>query len=273
MAGRARLRALAAASRSRAASPALFDSLVVRDYPLAALGGVDPRVLSVGLVELTSGFWMDIDGEGGEIVAMTPQALRIRQTRAVHDELQSLFDQIAAATGGRGRVLTAQGKAEQAMIRKLQTPAQFSTDKTALPELLDQLLQKNGIPFWIDQTALADEGIDWTKLESTVAVKKLSPAARLDAIVTEHQLAWRFADEVVQITTEVKSNERLFTRVYDIRRSNQPGPVLAQQLMQNPDLGPWVVNDGEGGGILPVGTLLLVRQSAKVHARIAKLLN
>ena len=249
--------------------------LIAREYPLGALGGIiDLQALAMGLTEVTSGSWMDVDGEGGEFMAITPRSLTIRQTRTVHAQLQSLFEQIAAATG-RARIVTAQDRAEQMIVRKLQTPSPFEAGPMELPDLLDQLLKKNGVPFWVDVAALADEGIDWTKLSSTVGAKKVSPAARLDAIGAEHQLSWRFANEVVQITSAVKGDEQLFTRVYDVRGSiapNRPMELLLEQLTSTKELGPWQITDGDGGGVLPLGTLLVIRQTSAVHTKLAKIL-
>ncbi len=249
-------------------------NLIVRDYPLAPLGpGIDPQTLSVGLTELTSGFWKDVDGEGGEIAAINPQTFRIRQTRFVHAELQSVFDLITAANG-RPRPPTVQDRSEQALLKKLNTPSQFSAEETPLLELLDQLLRKNGISYWVDTTGLSDEGINPLILNFKFAAsKKLSTAARLDAIAAEHQLSWTVADELVQITSAAKADETMINRLYDVRRANVPAAALAEQMVRNKELGKWMIVDEEGGSILPLGTSLLIRQNGKGHAKIARLLN
>ncbi|MEI8383744.1 MAG: hypothetical protein WCJ09_26760 [Planctomycetota bacterium] len=248
--------------------------MIVRDYPLAQLGaGIDPQLLSAGLTEMTSGPWKDVDGEGGEIAAFNPQTFRILQSLAVHAELQNVFDQITAATG-RPRPPTVQERSEQALLKKLNTPSQFSAEETPLPELFEQLLRKNGISYWIDATGISDEGIDLAKLNSKFAAsKKLSTAARLDAIAMEHQLSWTVADELVQITSVAKADDTMINRLYDVRRANVPAAALAEQMVRNKELGKWMIVDEEGGSILPLGTGLLIRQNAKAHAKIAKLLN
>lgn len=244
-----------------------------REYALAPLGpAADPQVLSFNLVGLTSGNWMAVDQEGGDILAMSPQGLTIRQTRTVHAEIQALFDQIAAA--GRPRAQSLQDRAEAAIIKKLQAPVPFPEGGTETPlsKLLDQILRKNGIPYWVDTTALSDEGIEWDKLNATVEVAKISTAKRLDAIVAEHKLAWQVADEVVQFTTEGKAAEQMSTRVYDVRNAKLPIGAIAEQLTSNKDLGPWMAKDEEGGVIMQLGGLLVIRQTGKSHAQIAKLL-
>ena len=250
--------------------------LFAREYPLAPLGAIgDPQVLAAGLMEVSSGTWKDVDGEGGEFVAISPRSLTIRQSRAVHAELQSLFEQIAAAATGRGRALSVQDRVEQTIVRKLQTPTQLAAGPMALPELLDQLLKKNGVPFWIDVVALADEGIDWTKATSTIEGKKMPTAARLDAVLNELELSWRVTDEVVQITTRVKVSEQMVVRVYDVRRLltlNRSLSALATQVTGTKELGPWEVTDGEGGSLMELGTLLVVRHNVAVHAKLAAML-
>ncbi|MBS0201606.1 MAG: hypothetical protein JSS49_01815 [Planctomycetes bacterium] len=249
------------------------EKMTVREYPIGTLGNViDLQLFAAELVGLTSGHWMDIDGEGGAIVAIKPQSFTIQQTPKVHAELKDLFDQISAVVSGRPRVQTVQDRADQLIVRKLQTPSLLPAGDLPLAEILDQMLKKNGIAWWIDQTAMDDEGIDWKKLSFTVEAKKITPAARLDAMTSEHKLAWRVADEVVQITTAAKADEQLTVQVYDVRKANRPITVLSEQLTSNKELGPWQNDDGEGGSVLPLGTSLVIRQTAKNHAKIAKLL-
>ena len=249
-------------------------NMFVREYPLAPLGAIgDPQVFAVGLTEVASGLWKDVDGEGGEILAISPRSLSIRQSRAVHAELQTLFEQIA--TAGRARTPSVQERAEQTIVRKLQTPASLSAGEVPVSEVLDQLLKKNGVPYWIDLQGLADEGIDWSKATTSVEAKKMPTAARLDAILNPLELTWRVANEVVQITTRIKASEQQVVRVYDVRRLITPNRSLnaiAIQLTANEDLKPWEVNDGEGGAILELGTLLVVRQNMAIHAKLAGLL-
>jgi hypothetical protein len=246
----------------------------VRDYPLAPLGGnVDLRTLSTGVVELTSCPWESGDFKGGAIVQASPDSLKIRQNRAGHAEVQALFELLSNAASGKARALTPQDRAEQAITRKLQAPSQVASAETELPELLNQLLKKNGIPFWIDETALSDESIDWKKLSSTPDAKKMPASKRLDAIAEEHKLSWRIADEVVQITSATKGDETMFCRIYDVSHLMRPLPVVMQEFTSNKDLGKWAIDDGVGGELMPFGTSLVIRQNAKAHAKIAKLLN
>ncbi len=249
---------------------------VVRQYALAALGAIpDMPTFLEGLQRVTSGLWKDIDGDGGEFVAVTPQSLSIRQTRRVHEELQSLFENLAAAATGRARPVTVQERAEQMIVRKLQSITQLPGGNMPASDVLDQLLKKSGIPYWIDLIALKEESIDWDKATSTVDAKKMPMATRLDSILEELKLVWRVDDEVVQITTRVKADEQLTTRVYDVRRLITPNRLpqtLADELTSNKDFGPWEETDGEGGNVMVLNTLLVVRQKDAIHAKLAKLL-
>lgn len=250
--------------------------LIAREYLLAPLGAIaDPQVLAAGLMEVTTGKWKDVNGVGGEFAAISPRSLTIRQSRAAHAELQSLFEQISAAATGRGRAPSAQDRAEQTIVRKLQTPTQLPAGPLAASEVLDQLLKKNGVPYWVDVAALEADGIDWTKATSTIEGKKMPTAARLDAVLNELELSWRVADEVVQITTRLKASEQQVARVYDVRRlltPNRSMNALALQLTSTKELGPWAVTDGEGGSLMKLGTLLVVRHNAGVHSKLAGML-
>ena len=248
----------------------------VREYPLAPLGAIgDPQMFVAGLTDVTNGTWKDVDGEGGEIVAISPRSISIRQSRVVHAELQGLFEQIAAAVSGRARVPSIQERAEQTIIRKLQTPIQLSAGEMPVSEVLDQLLKKNGVPYWVDLQSLADDGIDWAKLTTTVEAKKMPTAARLDAVLNELELSWRVGNEVVLITTRIRTSEHQILRVYDVRRLITPNRSLnaiAMQLTANADLAPWEIVNGEGGGFMELGTLLVIRQNFAVHAKLAGML-
>jgi hypothetical protein len=251
--------------------------LVPRDYALGPLGqlAADPQVLANSLPMVSGGNWKDIDGSGGEFVALTPRSLTIRQTPRAHAELEDLFAQLAAAATGRATPLTPSDRAEQTLLRKLQASSSALAGEALLAEVLDGLLKKNGIPYWVDVYALRDEGIDWSKLQVAVADKKQPTAARLDAMLAEKQLAWRVGNEVVQITTRVKSDEQRFAKVYDVRRLLTPNRSireLRQQLISNKDLGEWEEINGTGGNVVELGTLLVVYHNAATHAKVAVLL-
>lgn len=252
-------------------------NLISREYSLAALGGnIDPQVLSFNLVGLTSGKWMAVDQEGGDVVGMTPQTITISQTRTTHEEIQKLFDQLATVVNGKAKAATPQDRAEQLILRKLQTPALPPADVTTLPEIFDKLLRKNGVPYWVDDQAMKDANIDWKTLTSTLDVKKVATTKRLDAIAAEHKLSWRYDDEVIQVTSAEKAGEQMSTRVYDVRNKigpNNPIAALVQQLLKNEDLGPWMIDEGGGGSIMPLGTSLVIHHNGNAHAKIAKLLN
>lgn len=253
-------------------------NMTPRQYSLVGIvPAIDPQVLAgLYLPQFTSGLWKDVDQEGGEVLALSPQAITVRHTRTVHAELQNLFGQLSAAATNRPKLLSPQEKAEQAMLRKLQTPVQLAAGEVSLKEFLDQLLKKEQIPYTIDLTALEDESIAWKDLKITIDDTKQSPASRLDALSTDHNLSWRFADEFVQLTTQTKGTEQMSIRVYDIRKKigpNQPPEAFTQKLLSDKELGPWQADEGEGGAFMILGTSLVIRHSTVAHAKIAKLIN
>jgi len=252
--------------------------LTPRQYPLAGIvPAIDPQVLAnVYLPQFTSGKWKAIDEEGGDVLAMSPQAITILQSRAAHAELQDFFQQLSAAGTNRPRLLTPQEKVELALLRKLQTPVQLAPGEFTLKEFLDQLLKKEQFAYAIDVTSLMDESIDLQKLKVTVDDTKQSAESRLDALAAEHKLSWRFADEFVQIASQDKGAEQMSIRVYDIRKKiapNQPAEALMQKLLGDKELGPWQVNDDVGGAFIVIGNWLVIRHNSAAHSKIAKLIN
>jgi hypothetical protein len=95
------------------------------------------------------------------------------------------------------------------------------------------------------------------------------------AIAAEHNLSWRFDDEVIQVISAEKADERMSIRVYDVRKKvgpNNPVTTLMLNLIANKDLGPWQAKEGTGAGIMPFGDNLVIRHDGASHAKIAKLL-
>jgi hypothetical protein len=251
------------------------DKLETREYSLAGLGGnIAPQVLVGHLLELTTGFWKDADQDGGEITAVSEQSITIRQTRRTHAEIQTFFDELSALAGGRPKA-TPQDKAEQLLLKKLQTPVQLAGGELEVSDIVDQLLKKNGISYSVDLSEISAGSIDWGKLKSTVDPKKISIAKRLDAIAAEHKLAWRVVSEVVQITSAENLDRDTILRVYDVRKMVSPdNPIeaVAAQLVANKNVGDWQGDEGVRGAVMPFGTSLLVYHTGSAHAKIAKIL-
>jgi hypothetical protein len=247
-------------------------NMYVVQYPLAPLGPIpEPALFASGIQSLNNGYWKELAGDGGE-VKVTPQSLDILQNRRTHAELEKLFDVIASANSGRPRPPTQKEKAEQLLLRKLQSPRVLPAESISIKDCLDQLLKKGGIPYWIHAQDLADHGIQLDQLMVMGDGKKMSIGARLDAILADTPLGWRVKDEVVQITSREYLTPKMVPRVYDVRRLITPDrtpQTMASELIENAEFGPWAEAEGDGGHVMSLNQFLVVFQTDAIHAKLA----
>ena len=90
--------------------------------------------------------------------------------------------------------------------KRLSAPVNLNFTETPLATVLDDIRHFYGINIWIDQAALADEGVD-IKKRVTVKVEQISLRTALTLLLKESRLTWLVKDEVLQITTEGRARE------------------------------------------------------------------
>jgi len=249
------------------------------DYPLASLGALagNPADLDTALIASSAQLWSEVDGDGGELKDLSPQALRYSQNAAGHREIVEVLTILAsAARGGSPKpslIDSANGRLAKAMNRAVAT----KESTVPLSEALEIILTKNKIPYFIDRTALEDLGLDVDTLEVSLPKGRTQIGKLLPPILDEHDLGMTIEHEVVKITEKGLLDEsNLQLAVYNVRRQLNSGigtvDDLIDQLQQAEGTGPWMDVDGEGGRISNVGPVLLIRHTPQAHATISKLL-
>ena len=243
--------------------------LVTITYPLAGLGAVDPDMLTNTLEMMCSGLWEELDGEGGKIAMISPQAVTISQTRSAHAEIAELLSRMSAALTGKRLTPTIIDRNEELLSRALSKPANFPAGEITIEDLADLLRTKLKINVVVSQIALQDEGLD-LNTKVTLSGEKQSAIAALLASLAEKELSLLIRHEVLHITTKSMADEQMIVQIYDSRTAKRSAEEIATQVIQMKDVGQWEDEDGIGGAATAYGPLVLIRQTSSAHEKLAQ---
>jgi Arc/MetJ-type ribon-helix-helix transcriptional regulator len=221
--------------------------------------------------KMTSGQWMNIDGDGGTL-ALVGDVLTIRQNWQTHREIELLLGTL--------------------LHHEKESPVRYPTESLRLARQIEQRVEEidfvevplsdvvaflsdvSEIGIRVDEEALSEEGWDMDALVSlevqnqslrTILRLGLKPIG-LQAIVHEGSL---------EITTASRAKETLSTVAYDVRDLDDKAGQLRQleAAIESTNGGPWLDRDGDGGVLLiPGGGRMLVRQTDEGHREIRQLL-
>lgn len=156
-------------------------------------------------------------------------------------------------------------------------PVELAFDRVPLANAVEVLADRHGLQVFVDHAELADEGFDFEDL--IVRVETTTPTLRhafdllFDSLTDDLDLTVVNDRGVLALTTEKKSHERHFARVYDTRallRQATAGEVM--EIVQYGTSGPWFDTEGTGAVLRTVGSLLVVRARYELHREIDDLL-
>ncbi len=148
-----------------------------------------------------------------------------------------------------------------------------------LEEVMKHVGQRFGINIWIDKESLTADGIAADQ-PVTLFLPDVSLDAGLKLLLEPLGLTYVIEDEVLKITTQVRANESMTTRVYPVRDlldADEHGHDDYDWLMtaiQETTNGKWEQLDGEGGAMSPVPNArsLVILASQYVHRNVEGLL-
>lgn len=254
-------------------SEQLFD----KEYLLTGLGSLasDPGQLTQVILWTTPGPWEKLDGVGGEIFPIERGVLKVRQSQSIHKQIANLFLQLASASSNRPFPLPSSGLSEARLQRALDTVSAPPHGKISLKGFLSNALGSQGIPYWLSPQALKDIGV------SEDVVLSLDGKARplretLQIALHPLKLSFEIEDEVVKIRPVYFAENRMITKVYDIQKQVSPtrsSQEIMATLESDDEVGRWFNVDGEGGTMVAIGSLLVIRQTISSHEKIAAILN
>lgn len=224
--------------------------------------------------------WSGTGGAG--VIESLPGCLVIRQSVAVHRQINNLLRRLArqgrAVFGGPHWSLTPAEKAEIVMNRVLDKQIALELTNTRLDQIVG-LLATPGMPIVLDFNALKKERIEPRQMVN-LKVEGQPLAKVLDLVLEPLKLDWTVEDEVVLVTTRRQMDELLPNqmRTYDILDllNRTTGTTwTAAKLVEtvtarvNPDswddVGGW-------GTIREIRGILVITQTPRNQRKIAELL-
>ena len=160
-----------------------------------------------------------------------------------------------------------------------------------LEEAFKYLQDLHSIEIWVDKEALEEEGIN-TDAPITFQMSGISLDSALNMMLEPLQLDYVIKNEVLVITTKVRAEDTLKTRVYNLSRlphltpkelveiivggsptnATGSGGVASETVTLIPD-SKWELIDGEGGTAWAGKTTLIICQTQRVHRQIVALLD
>ncbi len=205
------------------------DQLVTRIYDIRPVLEGDRYASLIDMITscIQPETWDEVGGPGSIKPVHIAQALSIRQTQAVHDEIASILAeverQLSVPTGTppAAPLLDANREAEQSIRAKLAAKGNLKCRDETLESALRRIAGEHRLPLWIDRATLQDEGIS-TETPVALDVRDVRLESALELLIEPLQLKWVIEDEVLKITTSTRASERLSTRVYDVRDLEDP---------------------------------------------------
>lgn len=165
--------------------------------------------------------WDTVGGEGS-LPELPPYYLVIRQTQAVHEEIEQLLEDLRHALSIPAEKAPAEERetsdraARRKIHEKLVQPAAFEVVEKPLRDAIAQVAEAASIPIWMHEVRLGDEGVALDQ-PVTLSVAGVRWQSVLELLLRPLQLGWIIEDEVLKITTKGTADERLSARVYDVR--------------------------------------------------------
>jgi hypothetical protein len=172
--------------------------------------------------------------------------------------------------------------ARQAGEEKIHAELNNKTDLkfagVTLADAIKTIADRHHLEIQFDEPALKDASIDPQTALVTAEMRGVSLRAALDAILSQHNLTCRIANEVLEITTVDEANSRMIVKVYDIRDLLARGPLqtdydgLAILIVSTISSPSWDLVGGQGAAQPGPSDTLLVSQTEKMQDQIAELL-
>jgi serine/threonine protein kinase len=181
---------------------------------------------------------------------------------------------VSSSPAERSEGTVIESDADARVRRSLATKISVKFKDTPLSDAVTEVAKKLAVEARLDAEAIS-EGEFPPDQPVNVNLANSTGEAVLAKLLHPLQLSWEIMDGTLVITTPVRANDRLTSKFYDVRDVLQRG-LPSKRLVtaiEADTSGPWFSIDNEGGTIeFVTETLLIVRQTSKVHKEIAKFL-
>ncbi len=230
--------------------------------------------LAIMLLSMTSGPWEEVDGEGG-LMRSLPGCIIIRQSQAVHHEIENVLRRLARRTIGRRHSLTATTAIENAnakVLKALRKRVSVRLLRAPLNYALETLQREYGMRYLLDVDALKEEGIS-VNSRVTANRSNIKLETILNQMLEPLKLRWVVRDEVVLVTTKLAAEELFEVQIFGVpllTTFEQEQQFLDELLERLEPHSTWEELDGDGGRMTILGGNLFVRQRQHVFPLVAK---
>ena len=134
---------------------------------------------------------------------------------------ESAVERAFAAEPLAGTDLTAARRvsreAEARLLAGLHKQVKAEWENTPLEDVLATLAKTAGVNLWIDRESLTADGISTDEMQVTLNLGTATVWQTLHFLLKPHALEWHGSDGVLAITTKLKADESLVTRIYDVQ--------------------------------------------------------
>ena len=161
---------------------------------------------------------------------------------------------------------------EQKIVNALDQVSQFEFPGNPLSDIFEFIRVSQNIPIIIDEVALSEEGISPEEEEVELILSEVTLKSALHLLLKPLELDYVVEDDVMKITTKYAAAEMFETRIYDVRSMNIKRPeALADVIVYGTGQDTWSSGGGKGEISFLNGSVI-IRQTARVHDEVEKLL-
>ncbi len=134
---------------------------------------------------------------------------------------ESAVERASAAEPVAGADLTAARRvsreAETRLLAGLHKQVKAEWENAPLEEVLATLAKTAGVNLWIDRESLTEDGISTDEMQVTLNLGTATVWQAMHFLLKPFALEWHGSDGVLTITTKLKADESLVTRIYDVQ--------------------------------------------------------
>lgn len=159
------------------------------------------------------GPWQEVEGEGGVIgrlVVGDTELLTVRQTEAVHQEIEKFLSDARAALEEDDEDEPVVATTAAAVEKRLRRRVNANFDDVTWEKAVRTLAAGIGVPVQIDK-AIEE------RAQVTLQLKNARASTILERLLKPHGLSWQVTDDGLRIARVDAINQEIELRVYDVR--------------------------------------------------------
>ncbi|MEM8681108.1 MAG: DUF4974 domain-containing protein [Planctomycetota bacterium] len=225
------------------------------------------------LTSLSPDTWDQVGGDGG--LRFFRGNLIVVQSWDVHQQLRDLLHALRSTRNGPfDSEVDASINAERDRQLQQTMKARIDVDFFDLPlgDAMQELTEQLQLPIHIDAVSLEMLGLDSSE-PITLSLKDQPAGEVLGLMLRPLELDWITRNEAIWIVSEETATADMTCRLYPIERFKNSADELQATLVDIVAPDSWTDRGGEGSLVsLADATILLVRQTDKVHQKIDSLL-